>query len=131
MARTKGAKGKRTLGIPDDLKERLGHRDPAEVLGEVYSMDHKALAKLVRSAAGARAMALKVQAATAAMPYVHSKMPVAVTLNDEKLPGLFINRRGHQMQANQQLIKDRAEAVAQFPVAHGVEDVETKGKSDE
>lgn len=131
MPRPKGSKNKRSQGVPPDLAERLGHRDPAEVLGELYSMPHQALQKLVRSAAGARAVALRVQAATAAMPYVHSKMPVAVTVQDERYPVLIIHRDKHQMQQNQQLIGRAMDAVALPAVAPDGQGADMKGESDE
>lgn len=111
MARTKGAKNKRTVGIPAELRDALGHRDPAEVLAEIYSMPHEQLKKRVRSAAGARAVKLAMDAAVAAMPYQHSKMPVAITVNEDQLPTLIIERGRHQMQQNQSLIDRTAEAV--------------------
>lgn len=114
MARTKGARNKRSVGIPAELAEKLGHRDPAEVLGEIYSMDLKQLQKAVRSAAGARAMKLKLDAAVAAMPYKHSKMPVKVEVNEEQLPHVSI-RRDTNSQQNQQLI-DRAGATVLQPI---------------
>lgn len=111
MARTKGAKNKRTVGIPAELRDALGHRDPAEVLAEIYSMPHEQLKKRVRSAAGARAVKLAMDAAVAAMPYQHSKIPVAITVNEDQLPTLIIERGRHQMQQNQSLIDRTAEAV--------------------
>ena len=130
MARPKGSKNKRSVGVPPELAEQLGHRDPADVLGEIYSMEHKALAKLMRSAAGARAMALKMQAAVAAMPYQHSKMPVKVEVNEDQLPTLVIVANRNSMQ-NQQLMQKAGEAVRLDAVRQDAQDVEIKGESNE
>jgi hypothetical protein len=129
MARPKGSKNKRSVGIPADLAEKLGHRDPAEVLGELYSMPHEQLKKMVRSAAGARAMALRMQAAVAAMPYKHSKMPVKMEVNEDQLPTLVIVSNANSMQ-NQQLIQKQAEAVRLEAVRQNSEVIEVKGESD-
>ena len=131
MPRPKGSKNKRTVGIPGELRDALGHRDPALVLAEVYSMDQVALAKLVRSAAGARAVAFRVQAAVAAMPYVHSKMPVAVTVEDVSLPTLVIDAINHQMVENKRFLPSTARAVSPDVVSLISQDIEGKGKSDE
>jgi hypothetical protein len=130
MARPKGSKNKRTVGVPPELAEKLGHRDPADVLGEIYSMEHAQLAKLMRSAAGARAMALKMQAAVAAMPYQHSKMPVKVEVNEDQLPTLVIVANRNSMQ-NQQLMQKAGEAVRLDAVRQNAQDVEIKGESNE
>ena len=131
MPRPKGSKNKRSVGIPEQLRDALGHRDPADALAEIYSMKHEQLKKMVRSAAGARAVAMTIQSATAAMPYVHSKMPVAVTLNDEKLPVLVLDRIRHQMQQNQGLI-DRANAqVVQSEVVQNNQAIEKKEQNHE
>ena len=131
MARTKGSKNKRTVGIPAELRNALGHRDPADVLAEVYSMDQDKLAKMMRSAAGARAVAIRVQAAVAAMPYAHSKMPVAVTLNEESLPVLVIDRVNHQMQRLQGVTIEASAAVSSQAVSSNAQVTESKGQSHE
>jgi hypothetical protein len=131
VARTKGAKNKRTVGIPAELRDALGHRDPAEVLAEVYSMPQVALQKMMRSAAGARAVAIRVQAAVAAMPYQHSKMPVAVTMQQDSLPVLVIDRVNHQMQQNQQLSSDDMASVSREASHAEYQVIESKGESHE
>lgn len=90
MPRPKGSKNKRTLGVPAELDRLLGGVDPAQVLAAVYSMPLDELERLVRSKARAAALGFKLRAAEAAMPYVHSKMPVKVDVTDERLPTLVI-----------------------------------------
>jgi hypothetical protein len=106
------------VGIPAELSKACGHRDPAEVLGDIYSMPHDDLKKLVRGAAGSRALAIKMQAAIAAMPYVHSKMPVKVEVPVDQLPTLKIITNSNSMQ-NQRLINSLGapshDAVAREP----------------
>jgi hypothetical protein len=130
MARPKGSKNKRSVGIPAELQAKLGHRDPADVLGEIYSMPHDDLAKLMRSAKGARAVAIRMQAAIAAMPYQHSKMPVKVEVNEDQLPTLVIVANRNSMQ-NQQLMQSADKAVSRLTVSRDAQDVEVKGESDE
>ncbi len=130
MARPKGSKNKRTVGIPAELSKACGHRDPAEVLGDIYSMPHDDLKRLVRGQAGARAMALKMQAAIAAMPYVHSKMPVKVEVPVDQLPTLRIITNANSMQ-NQSLIKSTVDAVRFDAVRQDAQTIEAKGESDE
>ena len=127
MARTKGSRNKRSVGIPADLAEKLGHRDPYDVVGEIMSMPHDQLKKMVRSAAGARAMKLKLDAAIAAMPYKHSKMPVKVEVNEEQLPHVSI-RRDTNSQQNQQLIDRAGATVLQPIVSPDGQDIDNKGK---
>lgn len=131
MARTKGSRNKRSVGIPAELRDALGHRDPAVVLAEVYSMDQGKLSALVRSAKGARAMAFRVQAAIAAMPYVHSKMPVAESPSDDEVPTIVIDRLRHQMQQNQTLIDVTPDDVRQPAVRQDSQAIETKEQSNE
>jgi len=127
VARTKGSRNKRSVGIPADLAEKLGHRDPYDVVGEIMSMPHDQLKKMVRSAAGARAMKLKLDAAIAAMPYKHSKMPVKVEVNEEQLPHVSI-RRDTNSQQNQQLIDRAGATVLQPIVSPDGQDIDNKGK---
>lgn len=130
MARPKGSKNKRTVGVPAELAAKLGFRDPAEVLGEIYSMPHDDLAKLMRSAKGARAVAIRMQAAIAAMPYKHSKMPVKVEVNEDQLPTLVIVSNRNSMQ-NQSLIQKAAETVGYDVVGREQQTIDMKAKSDE
>jgi hypothetical protein len=130
MARPKGSKNKRSVGIPEQLKAQLGHRDPADVLGEIYSMPHDDLAKLMRSAKGARAVAIRMQAAIAAMPYQHSKMPVKVEVNEDQLPTLVIVANRNSMQ-NQQLMQSADKAVSRLTVSRDAQDVEINKETDE
>ena len=130
MARPKGSKNKRTVGIPPDLAEKLGHRDPYDVVGEIMSMPHEELRKKMRSAAGARAMSLKLQAAVAALPYKHSKMPVKVEVSEDQLPTLVIVSNRNSMQ-NQQLIKSQQKAVGWKPVGQDAQVIDVKGENDE
>jgi hypothetical protein len=108
--RPKHALNKKTLGLPRWLEEELGFRDPAEVLGEIYSMDFKALKKMVRSKAGQAALAMRLKAAEAAMPYLHARVPQRVQV-DERLAAIIIHRDTNQLQRNQALI-DEARAQA-------------------
>jgi hypothetical protein len=130
MARPKGSKNKRSVGIPEHLKAELGHRDPADVLGEIYSMPHDKLAAMMRSAKGARAVAIRMQAAIAAMPYQHSKMPVQVTVNEDQLPTLNIYANKNSMQ-NQRLINSADQAVGRLTVGRDVQDIEINKETDE
>lgn len=134
MPRPKGSKNKRKLGIPEELRARLNNQDPMEVLASIYSMDHKALAKMVRSAAGARAMAMKMAAAKEAMPYMHSKMPVKVEVDPDQLPRLVIVTDRHQMQnvqQNQQLIQRLEHGVGRVDVGRDSQVLDVKGETDD
>jgi hypothetical protein len=130
MGRPKGSKNKRTVGIPAELSAACGHRDPAEVLGEIYSMPHKILQKRMRSAAGSRAVMAAIQAASAAMPYVHSKMPVKVEVSDDQLPTLAIITNANAQQ-NQKLIDAAMEGVRLAAVRQNAQTIEVKGETDD
>lgn len=120
MGRPKGSRNKRTLGVPGELAEVLRQRDPADVLSSYYSMPLDELKRLVRSKAGAAAVGIHIRAAEAAMPYVHSKMPIAMTVNEQKLPALVILQK-------QGLMKDVTPTVAGEPVAGEAQRIEAKG----
>jgi hypothetical protein len=115
--------------VPAELRGQLGDEDPAVVLRGIYQMPHEALKKMVRSAAGARAMGLKLQAAIAAMPYVHSKMPIAVTTDLERLPTLVIASGANQQQLQRLIDLQVAPASQDDDPPHG-QPIERKQQSD-
>lgn len=129
MGRPKGSRNKRTLGVPAELRDQLGDEDPAVVLRGIWQMPHDQLKRMVRSAAGARAMSLKLQAAVAAMPYVHSKMPIAVTTDLERLPTLVIASGANQQQLQRLIDLQVAPASREAELPHG-QTLERKRESD-
>jgi hypothetical protein len=109
----------------------LGHRDPADVLAGIYGMELERLKRLVRSKAGALAVSLKIRAAEAAMPYRHSKMPIKVAMDDERLPILAIIQGAHQMQRIQGVIDEANKLAGMKDITPDDQPIETKGQSNE
>lgn len=97
MARTKGAINRKTKMLPGYLKE-LGYRDPGVVLAEIASMDFRDLMRFAKSETRRAALAAKIRAAEALMPYVHGKRPVEVLVTDDRLPMLIIQNGTDQLE---------------------------------
>lgn len=130
MARPKGSRNKRSVGIPPEISKALGYRRAYDVIGEFYSMDHEELKRLVRGAAGARAVAIRIQAAIAALPYENSKMPVKQEIQIDQLPSLIIRSDVNSLQ-NQSLIKSLVFPVVQGEVVQDIQLIETIGKNND
>lgn len=109
--------------------QQLQGDDPFKVLAGIYSMDIQELARLVRSKANAQAVALKIRAAEIAMPYVHSKMPVKVQVDDERLPTLVIIRNEHQLKQFQGLMKDVTPRAGQDGAAPDAQPIDDTGEN--
>lgn len=86
--RPKGARNKSTKEWVDYFMNKIGE-SPLIVLGKLYTKDTKELA---REMCCDRLDALKMQisAASAVLPYVHQKQPVAIEVASEELPTIQI-----------------------------------------
>lgn len=85
--RPKGSPNKRTAKLRDYVLARYRH--PAEVLAALASMPVERLAADLLCDR-IEAATLQVRAATELLPYLESRMPVAVDLGDTRLPILAI-----------------------------------------
>lgn len=131
MARTKGAINRKTKMLPAMLAA-LDYRDPALVLGEIASLDFRQLMRLTSNETRRAALAAKIRAAEALMPYVHGKRPVEVLVTDDRLPMLIIQNGTDQLEGKKANEINAAPLLVARPlVAQEQQAFDLERKSDE
>jgi hypothetical protein len=136
VGRPKGARNKKSADFEKWYYAR-GFKDPAQVLGELASMDPIALHGLMVEHAMAHgtapkalpmlddAIAIVRASALDLMPYLHGKKPTEVVLSDERLPILVVASGTNQMAEAAKLIEGRAVMSIGMPVeANEINDLE-------
>lgn len=129
MGRPAGSLNRKTLRLGAYL-ESLGHRDPAVVLAELASMPMVDLKRLAKGKDGAAALAARIRAAEALMPYLHGKMPVRIE-SEGALPVLQLLVGTNQIEQFQTLKDVTPPEVARPEVARKDQPLENKQLFDE
>ena len=88
--RPKGALNRRTREFRRRYKA-AGYKDPLMFLGEVISRDAAELARAFKCKK-AEVLPWQIKAAQALAPYLHSRMPQAVHVEDGRLPLLVVGK---------------------------------------
>lgn len=116
--RPRGASNRRNSEVFDYL-EALGHRDPAQTLSLIQSMDTRDLAAYL-ACKPKEALAIQRQAAADLMPYKYAKKPVEL-IAGEGVKGLPVIAIGElNMQVNQ--VSDGPQALGE-PIGQTIENV--------
>lgn len=124
IGRPPGARNRKTKAFEDWYFARF--KDPAVALGELVTMDPRALqqllvedrhsilereGKLAEVPGLLELIKLQLAAASELMPYLHGKKPIDINVTDERLPTIIVVANENQLDQARRLLEERRQAA--------------------